>query len=427
MPKLPTARQSPPRSLAAKNRTTDPQSLAHAFLTFTQAAGSLEKSYAQLQAEVGRLRTDLECANGELSRSLEETSRMRAFLGRILEGLPCGILVTDGDGQPRMANPEARRLLQLEESWHPGTPALCPAPIRKLLLEIVPGDTRAEEEWDPSVLAEPRSIGVSATRVESAPGGASETIWILRDISDQKRLAAEREAARRAHALAEIATVLAHEIRNPLGSMELFAGLLATSTADMPEANQWVTHVQAGLRSLSATVNNVLQFHSQPCDELLPTSLNRLLRETAEFLGPLARQRGLTIRIEDSFPATTVAADAHRLQQVFLNLSLNAFHAMPSGGTVTVRVLHHTDVREIDAVSGPFVQVDFEDQGRGIDPAALGRIFEPGFTTKAGSPGLGLSVCKKVIEQHGGTIRVKSLARQGSTFSLLLPLQKGLA
>ena len=161
---------------------------------------------------------------------------------------------------------------------------------------------------------------------------ASETIWILRDISEQKRIAAEREAARRAHALAEIATVLAHEIRNPLGSMELFAGLLAASTAEMPEANQWVTHLQAGLRSLSATVNNVLQFHSQPCGELLPTSLDRLLRETAEFLGPLARQRGLAIRIENRSAAATVAADAHRLQQVFFNLSLNAFHAMQPGG-----------------------------------------------------------------------------------------------
>jgi signal transduction histidine kinase len=417
MPKLPTARQSPPRAHAPQHRAADPQALAHAFLTFTQAAGSLEKSYAQLQAEVGRLRTDLECANGELSRSLEETSRMRAFLGRILEGLPCGILVTEGDGQPRMANPEARRLLGLEETWHPEASATCPASIEKLLSEIIPGGARTEQEWTSAAAAD-TAIGVSATRVEGFPGGGSETIWILRDISEQKRMAAEREAARRAHALAEIATVLAHEIRNPLGSMELFAGLLAGSTADMPEANQWVTHLQAGLRSLSATVNNVLQFHSQPCGELLPTSLDRLLRETTEFLGPLARQRGLTIRLENSSGTVTVAADAHRLQQVFLNLSLNAFHAMQGGGTLAIAVR---------SGSGAFVQVDFQDQGHGIDPAAVPSIFEPGFTTKAGSPGLGLSVCKKVIEQHGGSIRVQSSTQQGTTFSLSLPLQKGSA
>ena len=118
-----------------------------------------------------------------------------------------------------------------------------------------------------------RTIGISGAKVEESPGEATETIWILRDISDQKRMAAERESARRAHALAEIATVLAHEIRNPLGSMELFTGLLAGATSELPEANQWVTHLQAGLRSLAATVNNVLQFHSQPCGELISTNV----------------------------------------------------------------------------------------------------------------------------------------------------------
>ena len=421
MPNLPTSRQTKPRAVTAQKREVDRRSLTHAFLTFTQAAGSLERSYAQLQGEVGRLRTDLECANTELSRSLEETCRVRAFLGRILEGLPCGVLVTDDKQQPRMVNPEARQLLELEPDWNPETGASCPAIIQNLLSEIIPSAPNSEEEWNSAILRDKKSIGVSATRVEKAPNRTSETIWILRDISEQKRMAGEREAARRAHALAEIATVLAHEIRNPLASMELFAGLLAGTTTDMPEANQWVTHLQAGLRSLSATVNNVLQFHSQPCGKLLPTSINRLLRETAEFLGPLARQRALEIRVSNSIEDATVAADAHRLQQVFFNLCLNAFHAMKAGGVLTIKLRAATDV------SRSFVQIDFQDQGGGIDPAVLENIFEPGFTTKAGSPGLGLSVCKKVIEQHGGTIRVRSVARRGSTFSLLLPLRKGSA
>src|ERR1700722_428916 len=119
MRKLPTARQTKPSAVATKKRAADHRSLAHAFLTFTQAAGSLEKSYSQLQGEVGRLRADLECANAELSRSLEETSRMRIFLGRILEGLPCGVLVTDSLGKPRLLNPEARRLLEVDPAWNP--------------------------------------------------------------------------------------------------------------------------------------------------------------------------------------------------------------------------------------------------------------------------------------------------------------------
>jgi two-component system NtrC family sensor kinase len=101
---------------------------------------------------------------------------------------------------------------------------------------------------------------------------------------------------------------------------------------------------------------------------------------------------------------------------VFLNLALNAFRAMSPGSWLLVNVS-----RAIPSDSSQ-VQIDFEDQGNGISEENLEKIFEPGFTTHAGSSGLGLAVCKKVIEQHGGTIRVHSAPRLGTTFSLFLPL-----
>ena len=402
-----------------KDRAADRKSMASAFRTFTQAAGSLEKSYAQLQSEVGRLRGELNLANAELSRSVKENVRVRAFLTRVLEGLPCGVVVTDSLRQPRMVNPEARRLLHLDAGWNQEENAECPPALKALLSAAEPGNFSCEEEWTPDSIPGNRIIGISGAKVEESPEDEAETIWILRDISDQKRAAAEREAARRAHALAEIATVLAHEIRNPLASMELFAGLLVDATAQIPEAREWLTHLQAGLRSLSATVNNVLQFHSQPCGELIPTDLDRLLRETADFLGPLARQRGLDVAIQNSTGGVTVAVDAQRLQQVFFNLALNAFYAMECGGTLNIRV------RWSAGSHGRIAQVDFQDQGCGLEAAQLENIFEPGVTTKAGSPGLGLSVCKKVVEQHGGSISVESSMQLGSTFSIFLPVLGG--
>src|SRR5215813_15673297 len=102
--------------------------------------------------------------------------------------------------------------------------------------------------------------------------------------------------------------------------MELFTGLLADATAHLPETRQWVTHLQAGLRALSATVNNVLQFHSQPAPQLFPTELDRLVNETMEFLLPLARQRGQQIKVENAIGKISTHADANRLKQVFLNL-----------------------------------------------------------------------------------------------------------
>jgi two-component system sensor histidine kinase FlrB len=249
-------------------------------------------------------------------------------------------------------------------------------------------------------------------------GGAErEGIWILRDMTQEKRIFAEREKSRRNESLAEIATVLAHEIRNPLGSLELFAGLLRDTTAITTEASQWVGQIQAGLRTLAATVNNVLQFHSQPCPEPIPTHLDRLLRETVDFLGPLARQRGMQVRLVNRAGKILLHADPHRLQQVFLNLALNAFRAMSPGSWLVVNVAWAAS----EAARAREAQIDFEDQGGGIAEEHLGKIFEPGFTTHAGSSGLGLAVCKKVIEQHGGTIRVHSAPRLGTTFSLILP------
>jgi signal transduction histidine kinase len=149
---------------------------------------------------------------------------------------------------------------------------------------------------------------------------------------------------------------------------------------------------------------------------MLPTEIDRLLGETVDFLLPLARQRGQLIKIENGIGRISTHADANRLKQVFLNLSLNAFRAMPPGGKLGVKL------GWAPQFPGGLVQIDFRDEGRGLAPELLERIYEPGFTTTPGSPGLGLAVCKKVIEQHGGEIRVKSKPQQGSTFSVYLPV-----
>lgn len=416
MPTLPNTRQKvrrTERQPAARHAAES--SLVRAFTTFTEAADSLERSYGQLQAEVGRLREELERANSELARSLEENSRVRRFLAQILEGLPCGIVVLDAERRLRVINPEARRLLALSPSWMPEEGVAWPAAIDRLLAETSSEAPAAERVWtldDPAGL---RFLAITQAQVLGCEGAEGDAIWILRDVTQEKRLAEERESARRNQALAEVATVLAHEIRNPLGSLELFAGLLADATPSATEASQWVSHIQAGLRSLAATVNNVLQFHSQPCPEPIPTQLPRLLRETVAFLGPLSRQRGMQVELTNHAGKALLQADPHRLQQVFFNLALNAFRAMAPGGTLAVNLAWSPGGRRSQ------VQIDFEDQGIGISAEEIDRIFEPGFTTHAGSPGLGLSVCRKVVEQHGGTIRAQSEPRLGSTFTITLP------
>jgi two-component system sensor histidine kinase FlrB len=415
MQSLPVDRQEKPAPPAGSARATR-RSLAAAFASFRQTAGALETTYTKLQAEVARLRHELEDKNRNLARSLEENQRMRAYLGRIMEGLPCGVLVFDSSMNLRMINPAARRLLIAGRDDPPSPGAAVPRLLGSLLAGLPEEDFSREEEWIIKGSEGERTIGVTRALL-TTHGSGEESVIILRDVTEARQLEREREAVRRTQALADMATLLAHEIRNPLGSLELFAGLLADALEDRADLQPWVNQVQAGLRSLAATVNNVLHFHSQPPAMLLPVDLVRVVGETLEFLRPLARQRGLRIELHAPMAPVSILADPPRLQQAFLNLALNAFRAMKPGGALRV------SVRCSAEASRTIAAVVFADQGAGIKAANLEKIFEPGFTTHPGSPGIGLAVTRKFIEQHGGTIRVESREEQGTTFTLRLPVQ----
>ena len=404
-----TSRSRKGAAPSASRRSAARQSLARAFETFTSAADSLERSYSHLQSEVLRLRFDLERTNRDLESSLENNARMRSFLTQVLESMPCGLVVTDRNGRVRMMNPEARSLL---DAGVCEATALPPEILARALAPKCPG-AATEQEWEIATAEGKRTVGIGCAVLGEGEG--YESVLLLRDMTEERRRISEREAARRRESLAEMAALLAHEIRNPLGSLELFAGLLADAVAKQPDLRRWTDHVQAGLRSLSATVNNVLQFHSQPAPQLTAVNLGRLIRDSVEFLRPLARQSELRIDIQNSLGEVEIPGDAHRLQQAIFNLSLNAFRAMGAGGVLTVR-LQWNDFTQLDDV-----RLDFEDTGRGVAQTHLAKIFEPGFTTTPGSPGLGLAVVRTVIEQHRGTVRVASKPGVGTTFSIVLP------
>jgi two-component system, sensor histidine kinase FlrB len=376
-------------------------SLVRAFASFTEAAASLERSYSELQTEVARLRPALDQTNRDLAASLEENHRVRQHLKSILEGLPCGVLVTEADGSVSIANPEARRLLA-----SPADESLA-SPARRLLErahadsgEVETGSRPGESQW------------VTIRRAQIGEDAGKTSIFILQDISRLKRLQQEHEILRRRQALAEMSTVLAHEIRNPLGSLELFAGLLAESNL-AAEERTWVEQLQAGLRTMAATVNNVLQFHSQPQPRFAPVDLGQLLRWLEQFLRPLAQRAGVSIQLASALDGVRIEADRHRVEQVMLNLALNSFHFMPAGGVLRI-------TGEMVPGAAAKVRLEIADSGPGIAPEILHRIFEPGFTTRSGSPGLGLAVCQTIMEQHHGTIQVASRLG-GAIFTLEFP------
>ncbi len=411
MPILPASRQNcsiSPRDGIALDR----DSLAQAFESFTHVAGALENSYTMLQGELARLRRELEVKNQDLARSLADNQTMKAYLSGLLEDLPCGVLAVDADFLLRFANPRAHALLSATE--HSDT--AIPEDLRSVLREIAAEQHGAERTW---VLPGPeaaKSIAVTCAMRPEGLSGQGEMVFILRDVTEEKRLEEEREFARRMKALAEMTALLAHEIRNPLASLELFAGLIRDATRDQLDVAQWMVHLQAGLRALAATVNNVLHFHSMPPSQLAPLNVVKLLSNTIEFLQPLALQRGMGIEFSPACAEILIPGDAHRLQQVFFNLAINSFRAMLAGKRLRIRagIECEGDLRK--------AKIEFEDEGVGISPEHLEKIFEAGFTTVKSSPGLGLAVCRRITAQHKGAIKVASVAGKGTTFSIYFPV-----
>jgi two-component system, sensor histidine kinase FlrB len=246
---------------------------------------------------------------------------------------------------------------------------------------------------------------VSDLRLELAARNAALTT----SLAENERMRQEREAARKAMALAELTTVLAHEIRNPLASLELFAELIENDSAHRPE---WISNLRAGIRSLSATVNNVLTFHGSRSLKLALVDLGGLICNAIQFVQPLAHQAAVALRWLDDGNRNLVMGNESALQQVVLNLISNAIRHTPSGGTVTVSICDAEDENVI---------VEFSDTGCGIRADQIDHIFEPGFSGSGDTSGLGLAVCERIVKQHGGGISVASRVDQGARFALSLP------
>jgi two-component system sensor histidine kinase FlrB len=216
-------------------------------------------------------------------------------------------------------------------------------------------------------------------------------------------------------ALAEISTILAHEIRNPLASLELFAQLIEE---DGEGRGEWISNLRAGIRSLSGTVNNVLSFHGSGSLKLAPVSLAAVIGDAIRFAQPLADQAAVALECQFGGDRTQVMGNESALRQVFLNLVSNAIRHTPAGGSVTV------SLRPERAENGQASELvaEFCDTGCGIRPDQIDRVFEPGFSGSGDSSGLGLAVCQRIMKQHGGQISASNRIHSGAQFTLSFPV-----
>jgi signal transduction histidine kinase len=229
-----------------------------------------------------------------------------------------------------------------------------------------------------------------------------DEIRLLRDTMEEMRQSLRARDEERELLLAGIA----HEIRNPLGGLDLFTGLLAEELEDRPEAAH-VVRIRAELGTLSRVVEEFLDFARAKPLELEPVSLAALAEEVAELLRPLAVERSIRLRLEAS---GTVMADREKLRRALLNLGRNAVEASPAG----------EEVQLVAFPEGRGAVFEVRDRGPGLGPARA-QLFRPFYTTKEKGTGLGLALVKKVAEVHGGSIALLDREAGGTIARLTVP------
>ena len=251
-----------------------------------------------------------------------------------------------------------------------------------------------------------------ASNLQLAYASLQEDLVRLRE-----ELSAERAARHRSEAMAEVAAVLAHEVRNPLGSLEIFVALLDRAPELSTTSRSHTRHLQAGLRSLGSTVNTVLQFHNPAPPVFSQVDVGVLLDWARDFLSPLAEQSRVRFLVSHTLDGVAMRADRNQLEQVFMNLARNCFQHSAFGNNVTI-----TGKR--DALALTMLEITVCDEGTGIAAESLPHIFEANFTTKPGGTGLGLAVVRQIVEQHDGWIQVSSEAGRGTTVTMRFPISE---
>ncbi|MBI2566327.1 MAG: hypothetical protein HYV63_04760 [Candidatus Schekmanbacteria bacterium] len=221
----------------------------------------------------------------------------------------------------------------------------------------------------------------------------------------------ERIRARdRLASLGELATSLAHEIRNPLGAMKAAAQYLVAG-ASPEETREFLDIIVEEVNRLNKVVSLFLEVARPRKLELVPARIEDVVRRALRLIELEAKGLHLELDFADDLPNVALHEDS--LEQALLNLFQNAAQAMPGGGTLRVR---------LDAVgSGGSVRVVIEDSGTGMDQAQLKRIFDPFFTTKERGTGMGLAIVDRIVAAHGGRIQVRSREGHGTTFVVILP------
>lgn len=384
---------------------------------FSMAADVLGGFYQRLTQEIANLNQELERKTSALAESLSRQARTRDFLAVVLDSLNTGVMVLEESRRVVLTNQAARDLLGLasDRILNASLTDLLPIPDGQgwsaTEMDRIVSDGQGREiticrDTDGRIIS--CALSPFVWPGETRPG----LIALLRDVTDQTLLGIQRERSQALAAMGLMAAEIAHQIRNPLGGIELFASILGREVADDENQTRLVGHILGGVNEVNHLVSNYLTLSRPPHPVKAAVRLDQLIEEAIEASRQALETKRIQVRFQASERPVLVEGDAQLLLQVLLNLVLNAIEAMDGGGALDLDVRHE----------GTRVEARISDTGVGIPREDLDRIFHPFFTTKEKSLGLGLAVSHMVIDAHQGLIQVTSHPGRGTTVALTLPL-----
>ena len=354
---------------------------------------------------------------------LSEKARMaERHLASVVESANDLVVSTDAVGRVVSWNAAAESIsgYRFAEVHGRLLPDLCEVAQRSdmehIILRLAAGDVVKSQEFNlVGRSGNPVPVDWSCSPIRDDAGKVTGVVAVGRDLSERRAFEKHIYESEKLSALSVMAGGIAHEVRNPLSVSFSAAQFLLDETHEPAFQRECVEKIIRGIERASTIIENLLRFAPpSPTDVDEPVNLVALGRETANMVAPQAKLQ--KIRIVEDYPESAVrtSGNPHLLQQVIMNLILNAIQAMPDGGEVTATVRPE---------AGAAVAI-LKDTGCGISPLHIGNIFDPFFTTQpvGKGTGLGLSICHTVVMQHGGSIGVDSVEGVGSTFTVRLPL-----
>jgi two-component system, NtrC family, sensor histidine kinase AtoS len=344
-------------------------------------------------------------------------SRLKRDLQNIIQIFPVGVVLLDQEGAVQLYNLAAHDLCGMDgaELDRPFSAIL--AGIVEEAAEVAAGMRFLEPVCLPELrLRTGKTVTISGTPVRGPDGVGAGTLLVIEDVSLNRYMSDFVVENAKMSTVAQLAVGVAHEMNNPLFAIQNYLEVIRSRTGD-PEIEERLTRIEREVSRISEIVSSLLSFSRVAAMPRRVIDVREVIENAVILLQHSFREKSVSVDLDLHPAALAVRGDENRLTQVMLNLAANAVDAVLNGGRIGIAARKAAD---------SWVEIAVSDDGCGIPEDLSARVFDPFFTTKLSrkNTGLGLSICRNILEEHGGTIDFESRPGFGTTFTVRLPAER---